>query len=246
MVLGDGQEVTAARVILCTGTFLRGLMHVGETRTRGGREGAASSEGLSGELRRLGLRTRVLALSAHDDDRYVRGMLDAGALGYLLKDAAPDVLYNAIRAAARGESVLQPAVAARVVSQFARMAPAPAAEEVLVEPLSEREIEVLALIAAERDAKGIVAQPVSDDEIRDALRLLLERCKLAAEPAGAAALAAELLWSRGVARAVGPTHEALLTVAAPFLAGLGLGFTLGAIDRRPRRSAWCSNPMRRR
>ena len=60
VVLGDGQELTAARVILCTGTFLRGLMHVGETRTRGGREGAASSEGLSGELRRLGLELRRL------------------------------------------------------------------------------------------------------------------------------------------------------------------------------------------
>ena len=89
----------------------------------------------------------ILVLTAYDDDEYIFEGLRAGALGYLLKDAAPDVLYNAIRAAARGESVLQPAVAAKVVSQFARMAPTPSPEQALVEPLSEREIEVLALIA---------------------------------------------------------------------------------------------------
>ncbi len=58
--LGDGRELRAPRVILCSGTFLRGLMHVGESRTRGGREGAGSSEGLSGELARLGLELRRL------------------------------------------------------------------------------------------------------------------------------------------------------------------------------------------
>jgi len=58
--LADGREVRGQRVVLCTGTFLRGLMHVGERRTRGGREGAESSEGLSGELRRLGLELRRL------------------------------------------------------------------------------------------------------------------------------------------------------------------------------------------
>jgi tRNA uridine 5-carboxymethylaminomethyl modification enzyme len=58
--LADGSRLTAPRVVLCTGTFLRGLMHVGDRQTRGGREGAASSEGLSGELRRLGLELRRL------------------------------------------------------------------------------------------------------------------------------------------------------------------------------------------
>ena len=48
--LVDGREVTAARVVLCTGTFMKGLMHVGDRQTIGGREGAASSEGLSGSL----------------------------------------------------------------------------------------------------------------------------------------------------------------------------------------------------
>ena len=60
VTLTDGRSLQAPRVILCTGTFLRSLMHVGERRTRGGREGAASSDGLSGELRRLGLELRRL------------------------------------------------------------------------------------------------------------------------------------------------------------------------------------------
>ena len=58
--LADGREVRGGHVILCSGTFLRGLMHVGDTRTLGGREGAASSDGLSAELARLGLQLRRL------------------------------------------------------------------------------------------------------------------------------------------------------------------------------------------
>ncbi len=58
--LGGGRELRGERVVLCTGTFLRGLMHVGEVRSTGGREGAASSEGLSAELRRVGFTLRRL------------------------------------------------------------------------------------------------------------------------------------------------------------------------------------------
>jgi len=58
--LADGTVIRGARVVLCTGTFLRGLMHTGERRTAGGREGAASSDGLSAELERLGFRLKRL------------------------------------------------------------------------------------------------------------------------------------------------------------------------------------------
>lgn len=60
VLLGDGREVRARRVVLCNGTFLKGLMHVGDARTIGGREGAASSEGLSGSLTDLGFTLRRL------------------------------------------------------------------------------------------------------------------------------------------------------------------------------------------
>jgi len=101
---------------------------------------------------------RVVMLTTFDDDEYIFEGLRAGALGYLLKDAAPDVLYHAIRAAARGESVLQPAVAAKVVSQFARLSPTPSPDQELIEPLSEREIEVLALVADGRTNREIASE----------------------------------------------------------------------------------------
>jgi tRNA uridine 5-carboxymethylaminomethyl modification enzyme len=58
--LADGRDINAAAVVLSSGTFLRGLMHVGARQTIGGREGAASAEGLSESLRRLGLQLRRL------------------------------------------------------------------------------------------------------------------------------------------------------------------------------------------
>jgi tRNA uridine 5-carboxymethylaminomethyl modification enzyme len=60
IVLGGGRELGGARVVLCTGTFMKGLMHVGEDRTSGGREGAASSEGLSGSLTDYGFELKRL------------------------------------------------------------------------------------------------------------------------------------------------------------------------------------------
>jgi len=74
--------------------------------------------------------------------------LRAGAVGYLLKDVSSDRLVEALLAAARGESVLQPSVAAKVVARFARMSddearPRP---QPLVVPLSDRELDVLRLL----------------------------------------------------------------------------------------------------
>ncbi|MCK5550478.1 MAG: response regulator transcription factor [Hyphomicrobiaceae bacterium] len=90
---------------------------------------------------------RVIILTTFDDDEYVFDGLRAGALGYLLKDASSEKLLEAIRAAARGESFLQPSVAAKVVAEFSRLADHPPGAD-LVEPLSEREREVLQLLSS--------------------------------------------------------------------------------------------------
>jgi DNA-binding NarL/FixJ family response regulator len=91
---------------------------------------------------------RVLALTTFDDDEDVFAALRAGAVGYLLKDVSSDRLVEALLAAARGESVLQPSVAARVVARFAQLPDdAPHPRQPLVVPLSERELEVLRLLA---------------------------------------------------------------------------------------------------
>ncbi len=90
--------------------------------------------------------SRVLVLTTYDTDSDVLSAVEAGATGYLLKDAPPHELFKAVRAAARGETVLSPAVATRVVGQMR----APAQE-----PVSQRELEVLELIAqgaSNRDA----------------------------------------------------------------------------------------------
>ena len=101
---------------------------------------------------------RVIVLTTFDDGEYVFEGLRAGAVGYLLKDAPSEKLVEAIRAAARGESFLQPSVAAKVVAEFARLsdraAPPPPP---LVEPLSERELEILRLVAAGSSNREVAA-----------------------------------------------------------------------------------------
>ncbi len=96
---------------------------------------------------------RVLALTTFDGDDEVFSALRAGAVGYLLKDVSGDRLVEAVLAAARGESVLQPSVAAKVVARVARLpddADRPAGAtpaRPLVAPLSARELEVLRHVA---------------------------------------------------------------------------------------------------
>ena len=92
---------------------------------------------------------RVLALTTFDDDEDVFAALRAGAVGYLLKDVSSDRLVEALLAAARGESVLQPSVAAKVVARFATLTDDAAASrpQPLVVPLSDRELDVLRRLA---------------------------------------------------------------------------------------------------
>lgn len=101
---------------------------------------------------------RAVALTTFDDDEDVFDALRAGALGYLLKDVSADALVEAVRAAARGESFLQPSVARKVVTEFTRLAEVEAPSPIVeppVETLSERELQVLRLLAAGSSNKEI-------------------------------------------------------------------------------------------
>ncbi|MFF1404512.1 response regulator [Streptomyces sp. NPDC058294] len=93
------------------------------------------------ELARRGSRARVLVLTTYDTDSDTLPAIEAGATGYLLKDAPREELFTAVRAAAEGRTVLSPAVASRLVHAV-RTQRRPGAE-----PLSGREREVLALVA---------------------------------------------------------------------------------------------------
>nr|WP_169806282.1 response regulator transcription factor [Herbidospora sakaeratensis] len=90
------------------------------------------------ELARLGVPSRILVLTTYDTDSHVLPAIEAGATGYLLKDSPREELLRGARAAARGESVLSPSVAARLLTRVRTPPP----------PLSPRELEVLELIAA--------------------------------------------------------------------------------------------------
>lgn len=94
-------------------------------------------------------RTRVLALSMHKDSVYVREILRAGARGYLLKDAIDRDLLEAVRAIARGEGYISPAVSEAVLSDYRRHVTNP------IDLLTTREREVLQLIAEGKTNKEI-------------------------------------------------------------------------------------------
>ena len=103
---------------------------------------------------------RVIMLTTFDDDEYVFEGLRAGAVGYLLKDVPSARLVEAIRAAARGETFLQPSIAAKVVAEFTRLADRPAAPVAasLAEPLTEREVEILRFLAEGASNKEIAGR----------------------------------------------------------------------------------------
>jgi DNA-binding NarL/FixJ family response regulator len=101
-------------------------------------------------------KTKVIALSMHSDERFVAGMLKAGASGFLLKDNAFENLAHAIRSMAAGQPYLCPRAAETVVNGYLHDAKSAAASGSL--PLSDREREVLQLIAEGVNTKEIASR----------------------------------------------------------------------------------------
>lgn len=97
------------------------------------------------QVKQVSPHSQIIVLTSYHEDEYIFPALRAGAISYVLKDVGPDELADAVRKAARGESVLHPRVAARVVQELrgTRQGDTPN----LFTELSEREIEVLRLIA---------------------------------------------------------------------------------------------------
>ncbi|MBC7249612.1 MAG: response regulator transcription factor [Anaerolineae bacterium] len=107
-------------------------------------------------LQARGETAAILILTVYDDPQTVFGLLESGATSYILKDEALETLVTAVRAAARGESWLSPAIARQVVRRAIGETAAPS--EPLLSPLTRREHEVLCLLAQGLDNAAIARQ----------------------------------------------------------------------------------------
>ena len=120
--------------------------------------------GALAELARQGSTARVLVLTTYDTDSYVLPAIEAGATGYLLKDAPRAELLRAVRAAARGEGVLSPSVATRLMTRVRAPSSQPLSAQQRgtqqrgTQPLSQRELEVLELVAAGNNNREAAAR----------------------------------------------------------------------------------------
>jgi two-component system, NarL family, response regulator LiaR len=123
-------------------------------------------------VRALSPHTQVVVLTAHTDDARVVAALRAGAIGYVRKDSDPEVFLAAVRGAARGQSVLDPAVAGSVLQDRLRGGP-------LVEELSEREKEVLRQLAHGRTNQEIAQElHVSAETVKTHVGNILSKLQL--------------------------------------------------------------------
>ena len=124
-------------------------------------------------IREVAPSTRVIALTSFADDEKVFPAIKAGAAGYLLKDVRPADLADAVRKASRGEALLAPSVAARLMQEVSGERSAPAG-------LTERELEVLRLIARGMSNKQIAKElVVSEKTVKTHVSNILAKLHLA-------------------------------------------------------------------
>jgi DNA-binding NarL/FixJ family response regulator len=139
------------------------------------------------EIRGIAPETRILVLTTYDSDGDILRAVEAGATGYLLKDTPREELFRAIRATARGDSVLSPSVASKLVGR---------ARGPLERSLSARELEVLTLVARGTSNK-IIGKELRISEATVKTHLLHIFAKLGVDDRTAAVTAA---MERGILR----------------------------------------------
>jgi DNA-binding NarL/FixJ family response regulator len=99
---------------------------------------------------------KFIVLTTYDNDEYIFDAIEAGAKGYLLKDASREELFQAVRAVHQGESLIEPGVAAKILDRLAQLSRR-SNQTSVAELLSDRETEVLQLMASGSPNKAIAA-----------------------------------------------------------------------------------------
>jgi NarL family two-component system response regulator LiaR len=119
--------------------------------------------------------TQVVILTSHHGDEQLFDAIKAGAISYVLKTAGVDAVVESVRAAARGESLLDPIVAAKVLEEVRRARPRDSPDE-----LSKREIEVLSALARGRSNKEIARElSIGEETVKTHVSNILSKLHLA-------------------------------------------------------------------
>ncbi|HEV2655763.1 MAG TPA: response regulator transcription factor, partial [Ktedonobacteraceae bacterium] len=144
--------------------------------------------------------SQIIALTSYHDDEFIFPALHAGALSYVLKDVHPEELVEVVRKAARGESVLHPHVASRVIEE---MHDAKQTRPYALTHLSERELEVLRLIA-DGLPNAVIAQrlTISEKTVKKHVSNILSKLHLLDRTQ-----AAVLAWRQGLVNEGKPSAE---------------------------------------
>ena len=122
---------------------------------------------------------RVLILTTFDLDEYVYDALQAGASGFLLKDATAERLFDAVRVVAAGDALLAPAITRRLIGEFARLRPAARRPAALLGTLTPRETDVLRLIAEGLSNPEIAARlTVTEETVKTHVSRVLSKLEL--------------------------------------------------------------------
>ncbi|HLW02440.1 MAG TPA: response regulator transcription factor [Ktedonobacterales bacterium] len=152
------------------------------------------------QIKQVSPQTQIIALTSYHEDAFIFPALRAGALSYVLKDVHPEVLVEVVRQAARGESVLHPQVAARVIQEMRSTNAEPSS---LLTQLSEREREVLRLIAQGLTNAAIAeACTISEKTVKKHVSNILSKLHLLDRTQ-----AAVLAWQQGLMHQGQPSSE---------------------------------------
>ena len=116
--------------------------------------------------------TKFIILTTYDSDEYIFKGIEAGARAYLLKDAPREQLFKAIRAVYRGESLIEPTVASKVLDRFADLS----RQAQVVDALSERELDVLRLVAKGARNKEIAAElSITESTVKTHIQAIFQK-----------------------------------------------------------------------